>query len=779
MSPLESPFFFAMSGLLANKLKKLSSMGPREISFRLLRKLDDMREELAYSMGRFDWSDQEWERRLCCWSRPTRSSTKLADWWLSHMRNRREPRFLLDTETIGSAADLYPSLIGDPPTALLSKADKACRGDFSFLGFEFHASDPIDWHRDPQSGRRWPVCFFGDIHIPFCDGKIDWRAAGDAKFVWELNRHEFLVDCAKAFHLTGESTYAARVFSAVDSWVVANPYLQGVNWTGPLEVAVRALSWLWAYQFCRRWEGIPAAAHLSLIKGLYQHGAYLHRHLEVYTSPNNHLVGEAVALQLLGTFFSEFDESSAWRRRGWETLISEPRRQFFEDGVSTEQSISYHYYCLGFFVLAILARQRAEEPIPQEMLERLERAFEFGMWMTLPDGSAPRIGDADDSRSIRMSQVPTWDFRNLLSIGAALFRRPDMKAVAGPFSEDALWLMGTKGFETYSQLAARLPEETCRIFPSGGYSVLRSGWGSSDDHLCFDAGSIGLGLLTKDVPVTTHGHADLLSFTLSIQGKNLIVDSGLFTFSGSPEWHRYCREVQGHNTIRVDGRSQAKLNIHNAWSCAATPGVIRRQTVGPFECVDGSHSGFYGARNVGCHKRAIVWKRGGYWLIVDRLEGDGQHLVEAFFHFAPGIATPLDGDGVRFETDDGAHALLQTLVRGPMDVELRCGEDEPEGGWLATSYGRRVPAPVARFHGRIPFPATMVFLITAAPENLPAASVEWHQLEQLSDLTFSDDCGIRVRAGSDDDQLGFRWTPDGFKLIAASSKHVQQPCESI
>ena len=627
-----------MTSRLVNKLKKLPTMGPREIGFRLEEKIAGWQERLLYNMGRFDWNDQRWVRRLCCRVDAAPDSTRLAEWWLNHMRGRREPAFLLDADTNRQAAELYPRLVGDPLTGLLKRAEQMRRGEFSFLGIEFRAADPIAWHRDPKSGREWPARFSGDIRIPFCDGDIDGRAPGDAKLVWELNRHEFLVDCAKAFHLTGQSAYAARVFSVVDSWVEANPYLQGVNWAAPLEVAVRALSWLWAYQFCRHWQGIPAGAHLSLIKGLYLHGTYLHRHLEVYSSPNNHLVGEAVALFLLGTFFSEFDESPAWRCRGWETLISEPRRQFYDDGVSTEQSTSYHFYCLGFFLLAILTRLRGGDPVPQEMLQRVERAMEFGMWMTLPDGTLPRIGDADDSRSIRLGSVPTWDFRNLLSIGATLFRRPDMKAVTGPFSEDALWLMGSKGFETYSQLDQSWPAETCRVFPSGGYAVLRSGWGPDDDHLCFDAGPIGLGLQVKDVPVTTHGHADLLSFTLSVHGKPVLIDSGFYTFSSSPRWHGYCRDVEGHNTIRVDGKSQAKLNIHNAWSCVATPGPIRRQTIGPFEVVEGSHSGFYRAPKVGRHNRTIVWKRGAYWLIIDRLEGSGEHLVEAFFHFAPGYS---------------------------------------------------------------------------------------------------------------------------------------------
>ena len=202
-----------------------------------------------------------------------------------------------------------------------------------------------------------------------------------------------------------------------------------------------------------------------LINSFYHHGAYLYRHLEIYTSPNNHLVGEATALYLLGCFFPEFDESPAWRERGWNVLLTEPERQFYEDGGSTEQATFYHHYCLGFF-------SRRHDPhfagysVPESMRERLESACEFGMWMTTPDGTVPRIGDADDSRSIRIGAAPLWDFRNLLNIGAILFGRADVKAVSGPFSEDALWLLGAKGYEAYDACPPNIPQQRHVFFPT-------------------------------------------------------------------------------------------------------------------------------------------------------------------------------------------------------------------------------------------------------------------------------------------------------------------------
>ena len=713
------------------KLKKLSLMGPREILFRLGRKAGELGERVAYATGRTHREPAAPGGRPRSRVNGSSDAMNLPNWWLCHMRQRQEPPCLLDGPSLQGAADLYPRLFPGRLDRLVAKADRVLRGQFSFLGIDVEFQDPIPWQQDPSTGRPWPSRFYADLSIPFC-GNIENRdGLGDVKYVWELNRHEFLINVAKAFYLTGDSRYARRVFQTIESWAQGNPYLQGVNWAGPLEVAVRSLSWLWAYQFVRRWQDVPAALHWEVIKAFYQHGEYLHRHLEFYSAPNNHLVGEAAALYLLGSFFPEFGQSAAWRRLAWDVLAVEPERQFYADGGSTEHSNHYHHYCLGFFVLAMLTRLRQGEPMPEIMRQRLEAALSFSMWMTTPDGTVPRIGDGDDSRSIRFSDAPFWDFRGMLGLGAVVFHRPDMKAVAGSCSEDALWLLGPAAYETYQALPAQVPAETSRLFPDSGYVILRSGWRRDDHHLCFDVGPLGAGLNTWDVPAFSHGHADMLSLTLSAFGRPLLVDAGFYTFSGSPAWNRYCRDVQGRNTISVDGASPAKFNVAGAWSCVARPGPIHQESNGQQVVVAGSHTGFYGVQGRVAHRRAIVWNREAQWLIRDHLEGEGTHEVEVFFHFAPGTAFAQDdGRGVLISTDDGVHAMLRLLGTDPLRVEIKTGGESPDGGWIATSYGRCVPAPVVRFSDRVQLPISLTFGLRASVTlpivgDVAPASVRW------------------------------------------------------
>jgi hypothetical protein len=545
------------------------------------------------------------------------------------------------------------------------------------------------------------------------------------------------------------------VFEVLASWIADNPYHQGINWAGPLEVASRALAWLWAYQFCRRWGGVDPEQHFALIKSFYEHGAHLYRHLEFYTSANNHLVGEATALYCLGCFFPEFDESQAWRRLGWNVLENEIARQFYADGGSTEQATFYHNYCLGFFLIGFILRQRRGELVPEVMVRRLEKALEFTMWLTTSDGTVPRIGDVDDAKSIRFEHRALWDFRNLLCLGAILFSNGEMKAIAEEYSEDALWLLGRSGYERFEALSATPPAETTRLFRDSGYVVMRSGWGSQEHHLCFDCGPIAEGLHTRDIPSSAHGHADLLSFTMTAFGKPLIVDAGFYTYNGDPAWHRYFRETSAHNTICVDGASHARFCPSNAWSSVAVPENVVWHADDQLAYAECAHAGFWGLSSQIRHRRAIVWVRGAYWLIFDRLEGTGNHHVDVYFHFAPASAVSLtDRAGLRFHTMDGVSAHLQLLTSLVMDVNVRAGDPQPDGGWVATSYGRKIVAPVAIFSGRLELPVDLTFVLCPGLHEVPLITAK--RLEDVGEPTI-DRQSWELQTTDRIDRIGFAW----------------------
>ena len=697
------------------KLRKLMGMSARELLFRVRHHWATAAERRQFRSGGYNWSDLKWATKLC-----PRQSTKLlpgelAAWWQLHMQNRVEPVMLLAPDALPAIVSRYRKLFPEQIEAVETRARLNCSGQFSFLGSDVVMQEPIDWHRDPKSGHQWDSVFHADVDFAFCR-----EGGGDAKYIWDIARQDYLIDCAIAFRLTGNAVYSQQIVRWVKSWITENPYLDGIHWSSALEVAARSLNWLWSYQLCRHEEFLSAEDHLVWIKAFYQHGAFLHRHISYYFSPNNHIIAESVVLYFLGCFFPEFDEAEAWRSHGWRVIEEYGLQQFYEDGGSTEQALFYHNYCLGFLLLAIVLRDAQGAPVSESLRDRIERALEFTMWMTRSDGTVPRIGDADNARAFCFSHLPLWDFRNLLAIGSVIFDRQDMKFVAEKFYEDALWLLGEEGYASFESLSPKVPEQTSRTFPSSGYYLMRSGWGSEEDHLTFDAGPIAEGLYTSAIPSSAHGHSDLLSFTLTMAGKPLVVDGGFYTYDEDPEWHRYFREASAHNTILVGGASHANYHLSNAWSSVAVPGPIHAHTSRLFDYVESSHSGFFNISPAVSHRRSIYHDRQCHWLVMDQLSGAGTYRVEAFFHLAPAEVRSLEGKrGISIETKLGLAAELEVYDWNDCNIETITGGEGPGGGWIGTGYGYRERAPVIRIWGDVPLPNSFCFSIRRVEKPIP------------------------------------------------------------
>ena len=107
---------------------------------------------------------------------------------------------------------------------------------------------PPRWNRDPKTGVEAPLAFGKAIDYR------DERVAGDVKYLWELNRHLELVTLAQAWHLTRERRFADGAARLLSSWLEQCPYPLGLQWTSPLESAVRLLNWACAWALLGGWR---------------------------------------------------------------------------------------------------------------------------------------------------------------------------------------------------------------------------------------------------------------------------------------------------------------------------------------------------------------------------------------------------------------------------------------------------------------------------------------------------------------------------------------------
>lgn len=689
-----------------------------------------------------------------------------ADDWrgaLLESRTHRTARFFAGVERREAIRGLFSRRYARERQCAVLLAERAARHEFSFFGHTFRYNGRIDWHADPETGAPWPRLYHRDV--PVNGGDVGF---GDVKYVWELGRHQFLIDLSRAWALERAPTYPQVVRQFVSDWRAENPIGVGVGWSCALEPAFRVLSWLWAYFLTLDDPRFDRDAHIAWLEGFHDHGWFLYRHLEYYSSPFNHLAGEASALYCLGVLFPEFEESGKWRTLGRDVLESRLPRQFYADGGSVEQSTFYHHATTGFYLIAaLLGRQNGEEFSPA-VWSAIERAIEFSMLLQQPDGTTPPIGGADDGKPIRLEELPLWDFRPYQSTGAVLFQRSDFKCgAAGRFYEDALWLLGPDGLAEFDRLPSVDPEPPSRVLRSSGYVVFRNKWSPDADFLCFDCGEQAGGLRRDDIPSAAHGHADCLSLVLWRRGRPVLVDPGFHCYNGPKAWEEHFRKTGAHSTVRIDGRDQAAYLGKMAWSHTYTAMLEAFDLAAPDPWAIGVHDGYRDVQGGPViHRRAVWVRRRGYIVLCDLLEGIGLHQAEFNLQFAPGTLC-IDGDGATY----GDLVTVHWTGTSPLAGRVEQGGPSPDQGWIAPSLGVKAAAPRLALTASLSLPATVVTIIADAGIDVDAgnrrdrgfirvAGDNWSELLLVDGL-----CGPPVR-GLESDALMAAWVEREERLEA-------------
>jgi len=132
--------------------------------------------------------------------------------------------------------------------------------------------------------------------------------------------------------------------------------------------------------------------------------------------------------------------------------------------------------------------------------------------------------------------------------------------------------------------------------------------------------------------------------------------------------------------------------------------------------------------------------------------------VEVFFHFCPGRGQVLlTGDGIALETDEHTHAVLKLLEPNHLSTELRTGAAEPDGGWIATSYGGHKQAPLVRFHGRLQLPVSLAFALVPSLTKLELLAFERLPVHDGRKRPAEERVNYRICCGMTEEPLEFAW----------------------
>ena len=376
-----------------------------------------------------------------------------AETFLEHFRTRTVPQFFAGLHDPSKTVHTLRQTLGPhAEERVLERARRIHAGRFDLLGLrDLDFGQPIDWHFEPVSGKRAPLVHWSRIDF------LDATQVGDNKIIWELNRHQYFLTLGRAYWYTHDEDYAQTFAAHLESWMEHNPPKLGINWASSLEVAFRAISWLWSLYFFRDSPHLTPALFLRSLKFLYLHARHVETYLSTYFSPNTHLTGEALGLYYLGTLLPEFRRAADWRTQGKRILVTElqrhvkPGRRLFR----TVELLSPLYDRL-LAHLTILGRLNGE-PVGAELEGKYAALLDHLMHLTRPDGTTPFFGDDDGGRLVFLDERPANDFRAALSTGAVVLDRADYKYVAGELAEETLWLLGDEARQSFNDLKACPP----------------------------------------------------------------------------------------------------------------------------------------------------------------------------------------------------------------------------------------------------------------------------------------------------------------------------------
>ena len=303
---------------------------------------------------------------------------------------------------------------------------------------------PIDWHLDFISGYRWSEDTW------YMDIKYGHMPGVDIKVPWELARMQHLPQFAYAYHLAKEKysgfekseTYSNEFRNHILDFVATNPPRYGVNWRCAMDVAIRAVNWLAAYDLLKSSGAtFDDKFEKAFITSIYDHGVHIVNNLE--WSPDhtsNHYLANIAGLLFISAYLPGNEEINSWLNFSIRELISETEIQFSIEGTNYEGSTNYHrlsseMIAYSSALISGLSKQKhlsvksftvgssnflnrpkatpiklynhspdqRETPLPLQHIARLERMSLFTKLISKPNKMIPQIGDNDSGRFLKLS----------------------------------------------------------------------------------------------------------------------------------------------------------------------------------------------------------------------------------------------------------------------------------------------------------------------------------------------------------------------------------------
>jgi uncharacterized heparinase superfamily protein len=527
-----------------------------------------------------------------------------------------------------------------------------------------------------------------------------WGDHGQSQ-LWSYHLHyfEYLVSLGLWWKLEQAQEALDAAARLISDWIEHNPPATGDGWH-PYVVAARLSSWLQGSELFGSALRQDPRVEPRLLRSITEQALFLEQNLE-FDVLGNHLLKNLRTMVHCGLAL-EHPESQRWLHQGALWTFDQVLHQVLPDGGHYERSPMYQLLVYWDLLDMLTQLRRVGITVPVEVLERFAAMLDWIAAMRHPDGDIPLLNDA----VLGVAGTPA----EALAVGAAFFGEAPDK-----LGWRATALLGTLPLPLGEGRGEGPVDSPARdiALPSPQPSPRGRGSGSGDvalpdsGYYVFNAPKTWLVADAGDPcpdELPAHAHADALSFELSVSGRRMIVDSGVFEYQAGL-WRDFMRGTAAHNTVMLDGQDQSE--VWGSFRVGRRARVAARYWAEQdgVRVLEADHDGYQATLGVR-HRRWIARVDQRFFVVSDLLEGSGEHEARSFIHLHPDAAVgdASLADDARLIGAALGDAGLIVAPFGQDELDHYVGCLSSPRAWYAQQFGRRLPSTEISLvsHGALP-----------------------------------------------------------------------------
>ena len=399
-----------------------------------------------------------------------------------------------------------------------------------------------------------------------------WNAKNQDK-LWLYNLHYF--DDLNAVNWQLRTDWHCDL---IQKWIDENPLGFGNGWE-PYPSSLRIVNWI-------KWFLLNDTTNQTWQNSLAIQTRFLSQNLE-YHLLGNHLFANAKALVFSGLFFKG-EESDYWYQLGISIIKEELPEQVLSDGGNFELSPMYHAIFLEDLLDLVNIHQSYDKILPDNIITKILKMLEWLQAMCHPDSEIAFFNDT--TLGVAPSFLELLDYSDQLGI---------------------VYKNGKLNRLTHLEASGYIRIEESNLV------------------VIADVGNIGPDYIPG------HGHADALSFELSLFDKRVIVNSGISTYEIGLDRSEQ-RGTELHSTVMIDSQNSSQV-----WSGFRVANRAKVSNIKKFENSNGieisaSHDGYKNLKKGVVHNRN--WSVCNNSIkIVDNIIGKGVYKVSSVLPLHPSV----------------------------------------------------------------------------------------------------------------------------------------------